>query len=592
MMAWSLMVMLCTGASAPTDDAWHRTVGLLEYLEGDYAKALASGDEAELREQRGFADEIVKQLSQLESDPSFLAQAQQIQKDIVGGQKAGLVANQCHRLVEAIFAQAHLSRAPKNLPDLSDGHRVYQSVCASCHGVDGRAETDVAKALDPRPANFADANRIQSLTPYKVYNTASFGIVGTAMPGFANLTEAERWAVAFYVFSFLEMPNCEEKFSAPLFELASSNNDTLVQKYGRNALGCLRKSPRVPAPSMGVAVALIEQSRVQFAAGHPDAARQLVVDAYLNGVEPIEPALRAQNPTLVSQLENAFTEARLAAQNNTDFDAQAASLLHLLQTVQPPAETSDFWSIFTAAFFIVLREGFEAVVVLGALLAAMKKLNALAQLRTVHAGWMSALFSGALLFFFGQKALAGANREWLEAVVALVAVGLLLYAALWLNARTTISGSMGALRKKTTAAIGAGSTTSLFFIAYSSAGRESFETALFLQGLHSPFHFGAPYGALAGLGALLALILVIRSIGFRLPMKTMFKASTVLLLATAVMLLGKGLHGLQELDVLPLVPLRFPTISFLGVFPDWLTLAPQLFLAMGCVFGAKTLKHV
>ena len=57
-----LAVLLCASAALADDARWHRVVGLLEYLEGDYANALATGDQAELEEQRGFADEVIKQL--------------------------------------------------------------------------------------------------------------------------------------------------------------------------------------------------------------------------------------------------------------------------------------------------------------------------------------------------------------------------------------------------------------------------------------------------------------------------------------------------------------------------------------------------
>jgi len=79
--------------------------------------------------------------------------------------------------------------------------------------------------------------------------------------------------------------------------------------------------------------------------------------------------------------------------------------------------------------------------------------------------------------------------------------------------------------------------------------------------------------------AILALVLFVNRLGYRLPMKTLFTASTVLLVVTAVMLLGKGLHSLQEVGALPLVPLRFVTVDLLGIYPDMVSLAPQGLLA-------------
>jgi high-affinity iron transporter len=596
-----LLLLLTTFINAApvaetADEArWHRIVGLLEYLEGDYAGALNSGDKNELAEQQGFADEVVKQFaqsSQVGSD--FLARAQTLQKDIQNAAPSNTVVPQCHSLVSDLVQKTGLLRAPTHTPNLEDGKRLYVANCAVCHGEDGRAQTPVAQALNPKPANFRDEKRIESLTPYKAFNTTTFGIIGTPMPGFPQLSLSERWAVAFYVFGFEDAP-CSENNPASLQELASSTNTQLALKYGAPLVPCMRRNLAPKQSSVAIAVTLLEQAQTAYAQGDSNKARLLTVDAYLNGIEPIEPALRAKDSALVSRIENAFTQTRLAAQNENErgeFKKQSDALLVLLRSLTDTTSSADFWSVFFTALLIVLREGFEAVVVLGALLAAMKKMQAMTQVRVVHAGWISALIAGALAFIFGQKLLAGANREWLEAVVALLAVGMLLYAALWLNARSHISQSMGHLREVTGAAIGSGSTLSLFLIAFSSAGRESFETALFLQGLHSTEHNGAIYGALAGLCGLLGFVLLIRSVGFKLPMKTMFKLSTVLLLVTAVMLLGKGLHGLQELGVLPLAPIAFFSIAFLGIFADAMTLVPQFALAVACIAGAKYFKHV
>ena len=104
---------------------------------------------------------------------------------------------------------------------------------------------------------------------------------------------------------------------------------------------------------------------------------------------------------------------------------------------------------------------------------------------------------------------------------------------------------------------------------------------MFLQGLALDSAAGVAWGALAGVVALLALVLFVNRVGYRLPMKTLFNASTVLLVVTAVMLLGKGLHALQEVGVLPLAPIPFFTVDLLGIYPDAVSLVPQLVLRAG-----------
>jgi high-affinity iron transporter len=78
--------------------------------------------------------------------------------------------------------------------------------------------------------------------------------------------------------------------------------------------------------------------------------------------------------------------------------------------------------------------------------------------------------------------------------------------------------------------------------------------------------------------ALTGLVLFVNRMGYKLPMKTLFKASTVLLVVTAIILLGKGLHALQEVGMVPLKPIPFVTLELLGIYPDAMTFLPQVVL--------------
>lgn len=580
-MRFLLCVLLALASSSfaaePDPQRWHRVVGLLDYLEGDYPNALATGNREELEEQRGLADEVVRQLR----GTGYLPRAQQLQAAIVEARPAREVEQACAALSRAIVAEQSVAQAPKQVPSLDLGAAQYQANCSSCHGLDGAANTEAARALQPPPANFLDPVRRGTLTPWKVFNTSTFGIKGTAMVGFEGLPEKVRWAQAFHVFT-LGQPACTHAPpAATLFELATSTDSQLAAKFGAAEVACLRRVlPQRDPDSLALARAGLDDALTRYSQGDLEGARQAVVDAYLNGLEPLEPMLRARDGELVSDLERSFTRTRLAAQSGQHFEAEVRATEALLKRAEHGSGVSSFWSVFVAALLILLREGFEAVVVVGALLAVLKKMGATDHARLVHLGWMSALVAGGLAFVFGQAFFAGANREWLETIVALVAVGLLLYAALWLNARAHISKYMGQLRGRMTEAIGKGSAAGLFFIAFSSAGRESLEAALFLQGLAMDSRAGVAWGASAGLVALLGLVLMVRRVGFRLPMKTLFTASTVLLVATAVMLLGKGIHGLQELGALPLAPVRFLELEALGIFPDAWPLIPQLVLSL------------
>jgi high-affinity iron transporter len=569
---------------ASEERTWHRLVGILQYLEADYPLAIESQSEFELAEQKSFAAEAVEAARDLgPAAEAFLPRVRAIQARVDMAQDAPGVSRDCGALVEDLVLAGGLARSPRRPPDLKRGEELFRTNCAACHGADGRADVPIAANMEPAPANFQDPDLMGSLTPYKAFNTTSFGVPGTAMPAYPTLSEEERWSLAFFVFT-LRLPPCEgTPPRASLERLANATDEDLVKQYGQEHLACLRRELPDADEERALLAARegVQEAMRQGAAGNAAGAKAALLDAYLNGLEPVEPKLSARDAALVSRIEEAFMQARLAAESGSPrLQDEGRELLSLLdQARRESGASTGLLSTMWLTLLILLREGFEATIIVTALLAALRKMQATQHVRVVHAGWMSALVVGALAYVLGRHLLAGAQREWMEGVAALVAVAMLLYAALWLNARSNMSHFMGELRQKMQGALGKGSMTGLFLIAFTAVLRESFETAIFLQGLALDSPAGVAWGAVAGVVALLALVLFVNRLGYRLPMKTLFNASTVILVITAVMLLGKGLHALQEVGALPLVPLRFITVDLLGIYPDVVSLAPQALLA-------------
>ncbi len=59
--------------------------------------------------------------------------------------------------------------------DAAAGDASYQQYCASCHGADGRAETPMAKALNPQPANHADGAYMNALGDEHLFKVVKYG---------------------------------------------------------------------------------------------------------------------------------------------------------------------------------------------------------------------------------------------------------------------------------------------------------------------------------------------------------------------------------------------------------------------------------
>ncbi len=82
------------------------------------------------------------------------------------------------------------------------GKRLYETHCAVCHGVDGRADTPLGRMLKPRPRNLADPIEMARLTVDRIYQAIKEGRPGTAMAAWEQvLTETQIGDVIDYIHS-------------------------------------------------------------------------------------------------------------------------------------------------------------------------------------------------------------------------------------------------------------------------------------------------------------------------------------------------------------------------------------------------------
>jgi cytochrome c oxidase cbb3-type subunit I/II len=100
--------------------------------------------------------------------------------------------------------------APRATPQLLvEGKALYERAkCAECHGEAGKGDGPSAATLKDdfdrpiRPADFTRGELKAGATVADVYRTMTTGLDGTPMPSFADtMTDAERWAISYYVLS-------------------------------------------------------------------------------------------------------------------------------------------------------------------------------------------------------------------------------------------------------------------------------------------------------------------------------------------------------------------------------------------------------
>jgi high-affinity iron transporter len=595
--------------SASTEQA-SQTWQILDYLADDYRGAVTDGhivDASEYAEMREFSQTVRTQLHALPTVPAssqLQEAADHLARSIEDKDAAKVVATQAHALAEALLVAYPIPTAPLVPPDLAHGARIYASTCAGCHGADGHGDGPAGALLQPRPVDFTDRKRAAERSVLSLYEAVTHGIPGTAMPAFPQLSTADRWAAAFHAGSLAYAPYVsagearwreDPALRARVPDLATlvrGREDQWASFAGADgaaaALGYLRTHPQALAASpQGIALARarLAASAAAYRKGYAQDAARLALSAYLDGIEPIEPALAARNDNLRVQLETHMALYRAAVLNRSSdtVTAQAIELNRLLDAVDQELQASHATptTAFLGAFTILVREGLEALLIVVAMIAFLRKAHRDDAVRYVHIGWTLALATGAATWVVATYVIAvsGAGREVTEGLSSLFAAVVLLGVGIWMHQKSIGGRWQAYLRAKLSAALDRRSMIFLFGLSFVAVYREVFETILFYAALWTAGQKSAiGAGLFAGTIALMGVAWVLLRSSRRLPVGTFFAASSLLIAVLALVLTGKGMQALQEAGWLATTPVVFPRIDWLGVFPSQQSLLAQAFI--------------
>lgn len=202
---------------------------------------------------------------------------------------------------------------------------------------------------------------------------------------------------------------------------------------------------------------------------------------------------------------------------------------------------------------VVLREGFEASLVVGIVLAFLDRTGRRDGFAAVWAGVTAALalsLAVGIGLFAAGKELEGRSEMIFEGVVMLTAAGLLTWMIFWMRnrARTLRREIEG----RTQAALDAGSALGLALVVFVGVAREGVETALFLfSAVEGSSTLVSLVGAMLGGAAAVGLGYLFYRGSHRLNLRWFFTITSALLLLFAGFLLASGLHELAEAGVIP-----------------------------------------
>jgi high-affinity iron transporter len=346
--------------------------------------------------------------------------------------------------------------------------------------------------------------------------------------------------------------------------------------------------------------AVFDRAYSLYRAGDPKAAKEQVDVAYFQYYEKLgfEKIVMARiSGERASAVEYQFSTVKKEMSRGVPADTVRNSLNTLSAYLAEDAAALDKsgdspWGAFAGSLLIILREGFEAILIVGAIIAYLLKRGDKKNVRAVYWGSLIALALSVLLAWLLNvfiSSVQGQGQEIIEGVTMLIAVAVLFYVSNWMISKAEADAWSGYIKGKVESSLSRGSAFSLTFAAFLAVFREGAETILFYQALlagnrssMSMIWLGLAVGAVA----LVVLYAVIRVLSVKLPLKPFFMGTSILLFVMCIAFTGSGVKELQEGNIIPvtMLPFKFITIDILGIYPTVQTLIPQIILLAVTVF--------
>ncbi len=637
-----------SGQDAPESTAADRAgavISLIELADSEYRDAVVDGeivDAAEYEEAAEFTAEAVRRLADLPAATSA-------DRGRKAREAADLLIPAIDRRVDpaefASLAEAATGavadgwnavriRFAENRPSARHGAIVYRINCAECHGAEGRGDGDEGDDLDPPPADLTALVRALEASLRRDFEVIAFGVPATAMEGWQDrLNLQERWDVVAYIQGFRFDPVDIAKGrelalgdGSPIAGLVRSLSDpekvaawtdadlagrvadlraaTADEPSTRAIVAYLRAQigePLVGVPELDVAAktaerfttidSLLTTSLAAAAAGDRDAALGGAIAAYMQ-FESLEPALGVRDRGVVADAEKAFASFRAgltlasAVPDRAEVDRALAAAAQTLAAERP----SDL-GLAIQAFVIILREGFEAILIVGAIIAFLIKTGRVEARRGVYVGVGVAVGLSLVVALLLEALFVAvpARKEVLEGATMLVAVAVLFSVSYWLVSKLQQGRWEQYLNERMNVALGAGGGLALGGVAFVAVFREGVETVLFYKALNAMAE-GATLPVAAGFGvgllALAVIYVVFTRLGVRIPMRPFFAMTSGILYLMATIFAGAGIAELQAAGVVGTTPLsRIPALPGLGIYPTVETMTAQGLLIV-LLFGA------
>lgn len=346
----------------------------------------------------------------------------------------------------------------------------------------------------------------------------------------------------------------------------------------------------------------LNQSLDAYKSGDVEKAKKLVNDAYygIYEKEGLEIAIKSKisgrrgstEEYAYSTIKKLMTKRAPASQLQQEINALIKMMREDAVKLGGNKQQSPM-EMFLVALLMVVREGFAAVLVIGATIAYLIKSGNGSQTHRVYYSSVAAIgvsFLTAVLLqkFFGSNS---ANQRLLEGATMLLAMAILFSASCWMlnTAKAKSLADPNYSEGEVQASSGSVPALTLGLAAFLAVYGKGPGTVFLYQTLFSDAdgQGGIIWGGFgAGCLVLVGIFLLVRYVSMKMSLKPFGRGTSILIYLLAIRFAGSGVQGLQEAGSVDATSApAIPTIEILGIYPTWETLLPQLALILLAVGG-------
>ncbi|RJS55569.1 iron transporter [Bacillus subtilis] len=304
---------------------------------------------------------------------------------------------------------------------------------------------------------------------------------------------------------------------------------------------------------------------------------------------------------VVSRSKEAYTTseenlALMKAEIGSHPEKVSKQIDEMIQLLEPIASSSYSW---WDAALIPIREGMEALLVIGALLTMTKKARVTRSSAWIwggaSVGMVVSLAAGIGVTLLFSSSVFGENNFLLGGLTGVLSAVMLLYVGVWLHRNASMDKWREKINIQKSQALKKRSLLSFALIAFLAVVREGLETVIFFIGLVGKLPLTELIGGTAG--GLIVLVIVgvlMIKLGMRIPLKPFFLLSMAVVLYMCVKFLGTGVHSLQLAGILPSDAENWlPSVSVLGIYPSMYSTIPQLLILLFLLIAlvSEAAKH-